>query len=312
MISEKSLELNVSENIINRIRNLKGIYSRAFLYGFTSKQESVHGPDLSIKIPLPLKSKFLFALQYKAPRKKLNNKYIFKINNNRKYNQHIRLLITSLFFNDNSVYYAFPLFINTDELSQHSPNFLSRTYFVKIIDFPPCTFDRRKHTVEIDLQSGKAYVSSPVRHEIKIYDANEFFKELENRWNKLEDASKIMEKKLTEENIIDKLKEKGFQQEDIKRILEVVDEMKIHHVRYSFWLTNIEDLILSEIKARQLSNPRHIVNLIQQYAPKPIQIPHHYQIFNNVIKKLENNLQKIIFDYLKQQNKELYLKLLRY
>ena len=68
-------------------------------------------------------------------------------------------------------------------------------------------------------------------------------KRYDRRYDRLEDVGKIIEKKLTKKDIVDKLKGREFQQEDIKQVLEIIDEMKMHHVRYSFWLINTEDFL---------------------------------------------------------------------
>lgn len=230
MISEKCLELNVNENLINRIRAFGSHFSSGFIYGFSLRHESVHGLDCSIN--LPASSRFLFALQYKKPTKEDGGVYFFKINNNTKKDQHIRLLLTYLRVGGN-VWYAFPLFIDTLQLSNSSPDFLARTYFAKIVDFPLHTFDRKEHVVEIHEQSGKAYVSSPFKDELKVYDATKFLGEIEK--SKKSTVNEIKEKKLTEEEVEVALKELGFEKEKIEIILEVLQEIKRQYVRSAFW-----------------------------------------------------------------------------
>ena len=168
-ISEKALELNVNENLVNKIRQFGKIYSRAFIYGFTLREEARHGFDSVIN--LPTNTNFLFSLQYKRPGRKSNSKYRFKINGT----QHILLLISSFRFGEN-IWYAFPLFIETSELSQNSPNFLHRTYFARITDFPRVTFDGNAHVVEIDEQSGTSSVFSDEAKKITVAKGDEFLK----------------------------------------------------------------------------------------------------------------------------------------
>ena len=171
-ISEKSLEMNVNENIVVAIRRWGGVFSRAFIYGFTLRAEARHGFDSSIN--LPGTASFLFALQYKKPISKSGNIYRFLINSDKRRQQHILLWISSLRYRN--VWYAFPLIIDSLELSRSSPNFLQRTCFVRVQDFPPHTFDRNKHLVEIDTNRFIGRVFSSEEEKLPIYTGENFLK----------------------------------------------------------------------------------------------------------------------------------------
>jgi len=200
MISERSLEMNVNENLVNSIRKFGGIFSKAFIYGFSLREEALHGFDTSIS--LPLSNLFLFALQYKKPETEYNNIYRFMINKN--HWQHIILLISSIIYQFN-VWYVFPLFIDTSELSRNSPNFLKRTFFARVVDFPLTTFDNRPHRVEIDLISGRAYVFSDEGKEVKIYNGGQFLEEIRRN---------IIPTRVKE------IVHKKYKLEDVKRLLK--------------------------------------------------------------------------------------------
>ena len=171
-ISEKSLEMNVNENIVVAIRRWGGVFSRAFIYGFTLRGETRHGFDSSIN--LPGTASFLFALQYKKPISKSVNTYRFLINSDKRKRQHILLLISSILYRN--VWYAFPLIIDSSELSRNSPNFLQRTCFVRVEDFPPHTFDRNVHLVEIDANRLIGRVFSSEEEKLPIYTGENFLK----------------------------------------------------------------------------------------------------------------------------------------
>ena len=160
--------MNVNENLVNVIRGWGGVFSRAFIYGFTLREEAHHGFDSSIN--LPGTTNYLFALQYKRPESKSGRRYRFVINRNGV--QHLMLLIHSIWLRN--VWYAFPLFIDTGELSQGSPDFLSRTYFANPADFPAHTFDENIHTVEIDEATGRALVFSDKPIELRVYRGDKF------------------------------------------------------------------------------------------------------------------------------------------
>ena len=167
--------MNVNENLVNVIRRWGGAFSRTFIYGFTLREEAHHGFDSSIN--LPGTANYLFTLQYKRPESKSGRRYRFVINRNGV--QHLIPLIHSVWLGN--VWYTLPLFIDTGELSQGSPNFLSRTYFANPADFPAHTFDENIHTVEIDEATGRALVFSDKLIELRVYRGDvfiEFLKEV--------------------------------------------------------------------------------------------------------------------------------------
>lgn len=212
-VSEKALELNVNENLVNRIRQFGGIYSRAFIYGFTLREEARHGFDSSIN--LPFHTNFLFSLQYKKPISRSNGRYRFMINTNG--SQHVLLLISSFLFGEN-IWYAFPLFIDPSELSQNSPDFLSRTYFVRITNFPENTFDGNIHVVEIDEQSGDGFVHSDEAKKIITVKGEEFLEKIrEFKTLKIEE---IKAEKLSYEDVVARLEEFGVNGKILDKIRE--------------------------------------------------------------------------------------------
>mgnify|MGYP000533553111 CR=1 FL=1 len=147
-VSEKALELNVSENLVREIRAWGKPYGNAYVYGFSLRYEARTGLDISINVPY--NCSFLFGLQFKKPKRKSDSWYIFAINNNRRHDQHLMLLLSCMVFGTDNIYYAFPLIAYVQELSRCSPNFLRRTVFAKIDKFPSFTFDFNEHIVRID------------------------------------------------------------------------------------------------------------------------------------------------------------------
>ena len=142
-VSEKSLELNVNENLVNHVRKR---YPKAFIYGFTVRGEGLHGLDSSIEVAPG--TKFYFGLQFKKPQRKSGKKYIFMINNNRRRDQHAKLVLTALLLGPNRIFYAFPLYLTVNELYQDSPNFLSKTRLVDVLSIK--NIDNNSHYVHIE------------------------------------------------------------------------------------------------------------------------------------------------------------------
>jgi len=177
-ISEKTLELNVSENILGIIR--RNIDARAFLHGFTLMQEHTTSLDVSVKLPNNLS---ILGLQFKRPESQSNGIYRFEINRNIGYDQHLKLYLWSLlFFNTFHVtplFYAFPTFFNVMDFASSSPNFLSRTYFVNPLGMPIQILDNNVHMVEIDTKSDTVNVwsESPIEIE-KFYKGEKFITEI--------------------------------------------------------------------------------------------------------------------------------------
>jgi len=163
-ISEKSLEINISENMLRELRNLSPEFHKLFIYGFTIKEESRTGLDISIR--LDQNRNFLSAFQYKKPISKSESSYRFYINNNSTRDQHVKLLIAS----DrapNRVFYVFPAIIDTCELYEASPDFLEYCYFVKPEDIR--IFDNHVHIVDINVRTGRASVFSKERQQVNTY-----------------------------------------------------------------------------------------------------------------------------------------------
>lgn len=145
--SEKALELNVGENLVNLCRFLN---PRAYLMGYTLKNESIHGLDISLNIHNGILGP---SFQFKKPRRR-GTIFKFSINNNNNRDQHLRLFLLSHVFeliqNYSPIYYALPTIASNNELDILSPNFLRNTFFISPLWFPLSILDHNVHHVEID------------------------------------------------------------------------------------------------------------------------------------------------------------------
>ena len=164
--SEKALELNVSENLVNLCRFLN---SRAYLMGYTLKNESIHGLDVSLNVQNSILGP---SFQFKKPRRR-GNVFRFSINNNNNRDQHLRLYLLSHVFelvqNYSPIYYAFPTISSANELNVLSPNFLRNTFFISPLSFPLSILDFNKHHVKIDTSTSTITVHSKSGTKISNY-----------------------------------------------------------------------------------------------------------------------------------------------
>ena len=198
-LEEKMLEINVCENLINKIRNLNGTFSKAFIYNFTLKEKDGFYPSIN----LPHSARFLFALQVKKSISKTKT-YRFEINSNG--TQHILLFISSLLLKN--VFYAFPLISDADELSRNSPNFVSKTVFVDVSNFPSTTFDSNIHVVDVDSANRNIRVFSRVKKIRKgVYWGREFIEKIKSI--KGVEVWKIKEQKVSIDKCLKVFKHKG-------------------------------------------------------------------------------------------------------
>ena len=177
-ISERSLEFNVISEALEFIRRYIG---KAYVVGYTTRQEALHGLDISIDAP----GVIIAAYQFKAPSSGRNTIYRFKIGDrcwlcsnpnlnlrkqslkgivallqelgleNKCINQHTLLYTTALMlerFLSVPVYYAFPLVRDYAELESRTPGIIDFTVLIRVINMPVRTvLDCEPHKVEIEL-----------------------------------------------------------------------------------------------------------------------------------------------------------------
>ncbi len=148
MVNEKTLEINVSTNMINDIRQ---VHPNAFVYGFDMRyEEPLNGLDTSLNLS---GNRQLLAFQFKAPKKRSGNIFWYCFNNAAHNLQHNILHRTADASQPiSTVYYALPAYHEMIDFENDSPNFLNNTYFVDILD-TPLIFDHQSHQLEIDIQN---------------------------------------------------------------------------------------------------------------------------------------------------------------
>jgi len=221
MISEKSLELNVTENLLRELRKYMQ-FNNAFSYGLTLRQEAAIGLDISINLPSQAR---VFGLQFKKPIScKYNQIYRFKINNNIKRDQHLKLYYLSLIFHyifqRDFIYYSFPCFFDTKQLASSSPNFLKRTFFVNPRVMPIRILDTNIHVVQIDSISARVDIFSNFGKEIEVIRGDKFIENILRQESFIE-VGTLMEKcKRIEKKYLIKVLEESKAQPILFKLLE--------------------------------------------------------------------------------------------
>lgn len=146
IVSEKTLELNISSELLGLIRKKSGC-KKAFWIGMKQKQEARNGIDeLIANVP---KGRHL-ALQFKSPRQNPKNGpgYYLSINDN----QNNNLLRLSKNHRD-SVFYVFPAYNTFQKMDNFSPNLMNETYFMRVADtrsLPAASNKNGRHKVHFE------------------------------------------------------------------------------------------------------------------------------------------------------------------
>ncbi len=125
MISEKTVELNLTTELVNYFYVVTGV--RPYILAPSQPQEATYGFDTSIGFPGASKP---FLIQYKrAEYRKRKKEYLYHLNRTATQDQHLRLYILELLGWD--VFYALPLFHLPSEIITHRQHLLPKTLYVK-------------------------------------------------------------------------------------------------------------------------------------------------------------------------------------
>ena len=173
-VSEKSLELSICAEMLQRIRSWPGC-DKALWFGLTQRQERREGLDARIHNV----NSFSLMLQFKAPweTSRPNDLYKFSINER----QHYALEQTASAFPD-AVFYVFPFYSTWASADRHAPNLLQDTWLVPVSSITSSTLRSASspktgsHRVELDRSGGPIEVDvfSPRLKGIAV-NAKEFF-----------------------------------------------------------------------------------------------------------------------------------------
>lgn len=232
-ISEKTLELNVCSCIIEDLKR-RGIRP-AYIEGYTLRYEGVYGLDVTIKTPPQTQ---LLSLQFKKPLKcfSLSNgrRYMFPINNNRFFDQHLLLILHGLALRmlgkHPSFFYALPLVCDTLELERKVDILLRHTVFVNVLDIPFVDF----HPCEL-------YIFSNSRRRVTFCCS----------------SMKGM-KFYTWEEIAEKIREMAITTKDLQRVAEIsYEELKdslVLHLR-EYVEPDVLENIIEHLERKRMVQP---------------------------------------------------------
>ena len=123
-VSEKSLELNLCAELLQRIRSWHGC-ERAVWLGMTQRQERKSGLDEMIRNAPGV----AMMLQMKSPWARSRVDYLYKFTLNQK--QHAALEPLAA-IHPAAVYYVFPLYSRWSKANQYAPELLRDTWFVPV------------------------------------------------------------------------------------------------------------------------------------------------------------------------------------
>ena len=173
MISEKTVELNLTVELVNWNFYISGI--RSYILAPSQREEGVLGFDVSIGYP----HGYPTLIQYKrAYFKKRTNELEYYLNRNTSQDQHLRLFILESLGYD--VWYALPLFYTPSDIINYRRRLLTKTLFLRPSWIRPIGGMTGHHSIKYNLITNTLTVHSEQSENIgKIYDFYDFARELE-------------------------------------------------------------------------------------------------------------------------------------
>jgi len=150
----------------NILRHIRITHPTAYAYGFTMNNEGrLSGLDSGIELS-PYYS--MFGFQFKRMKERTGDTFWFEFNNNKNHNQHFLMLRAAFFSGRNPwVFYALPIFEDAPTLANHSPDFLSHTFFIDPRDVG--ILDGVSHKFEVNPTTRSYVVHSKTSKKQKLY-----------------------------------------------------------------------------------------------------------------------------------------------
>lgn len=125
MISEKTVELNLTTELVNYLYVVTGV--RPYILAPSQTQEGVLGFDATIGFPGTGRP---YLIQYKRAEFRVRkNEYLYHLNHTAKQDQHLRLYILERMGWD--VFYALPLFHTPTQVITNRQHLLPKTLYIK-------------------------------------------------------------------------------------------------------------------------------------------------------------------------------------
>lgn len=189
MISEKTVELNLTTELVNYMYIVTGV--RPYILAPSQPQEATFGFDTSIGYPTTGKP---YLIQYKRAEFRVRKKeYLYHLNHTSNQDQHLRLYVLELMGWD--VFYALPLFHLPTDVINKRQHLLPETLYLKpswMIPVGGIPAMVGHHEVRHNLTTGITTIHSDEGNEIgQSFDFFDFAREL-NSQNSRQDESLIL------------------------------------------------------------------------------------------------------------------------
>ena len=150
-VSEKSLELNVGAELLDRLRGPMNM-PKAYLRGLTQQEENRSGVDFFAQLPSDIR---IFAFQFKAPRGPIDGlPYKFTLSRN----QHEALHKLAVHYPE-AVHYVLPFYVLTEKLIQDVPHLAQDTWLLPVSPMDTATVFSGQKTKRVHCYPGIACVN---------------------------------------------------------------------------------------------------------------------------------------------------------
>lgn len=178
MISEKTVELNLTTELVNYLYVLTGV--RPYILAPSQAQEGTLGFDTAIGFPGTGRP---YLIQYKRAEFRVRrNEYLFHLNHTARQDQHLRLYIFERMGWD--VFYALPLFHTLPHVINNRRHLLTMTLYLRpswMIPVGGIVAMVGHHEVRHNLTTGVTTIQSDEGRVIEIkFDFFDFARELNN------------------------------------------------------------------------------------------------------------------------------------
>lgn len=154
-ISEKSLELNVGTELLNRFRDSWGL-RKAYLRGLTQHEERQQGVDFFAQLSPAAR---IFAFQFKAPKGR-HDRVPYRFTLMREQHETLHALAQAW---PNDVLYVLPFYASHQKLQRHVPMLLQDTWCLAIASMAPSVVFGTNKTKVVRCSPGVAAVNPEYR-----------------------------------------------------------------------------------------------------------------------------------------------------
>ena len=173
MISEKTVEINITTELTNYLAYISHGRQRPFILSPSQPDEALVGYDVQLGLP----NGTAMFIQYKRalPRK---YGYRYDLNKTKNKDQHLRLFVLELL--GLNVFYAFPLFHTELDVIKHRRRLLLRTIFMRPSSMIPFGSMVGNHYVQFLKSNHSWFVYSNRKEIIETFEIDDIIDKLHN------------------------------------------------------------------------------------------------------------------------------------